>query len=131
MYAVCPPKFERIGNECYFISSEKLNWLDAQFVCLDKDSKLAEPNKVDDRRLRKHLLNSVPGECPGASECECLSFQLQFLLLLLLFLPDESIASLWLGGKYDWQKHNWQWAFNGRKMKHQAFEKRRGANKTK
>lgn len=58
MYALCPPQFERIGNECYFLSSGKANWLDAQFQCQDRDSKLAEPNKVDDRRLRKHFLAS-------------------------------------------------------------------------
>lgn len=62
MYALCPPQFERIGNECYFLSKTKVNWLDAQFQCLDRDSKLAEPNKVDDRRLRKHLLDISAGE---------------------------------------------------------------------
>lgn len=62
MYALCPPQFERIGNECFYLSTGKVNWLDAQFQCLDRDSKLAEPNKVDDRRLRKHLLAMAPGE---------------------------------------------------------------------
>lgn len=61
MYALCPPQFERVGNECYYFSDSKVNWLDAQFQCQDKNSKLAEPSKVDDRRLRKHLL-AAPGE---------------------------------------------------------------------
>lgn len=56
MFAVCPPQYERIGNGCYYVSQEKVNWLDAQFKCLDRDGRLAEPNKADDRRLRKHFL---------------------------------------------------------------------------
>lgn len=67
MFAICPPNFERLGNECYYFSTEKANWLDAQFQCLDRNSKLAEPGtKVNDRRLRKHLLgmsSSSNGEC--------------------------------------------------------------------
>lgn len=55
MYAVCPPEFQRIGNECYFISSKKENWMEAHFKCVDRDSKLAEPFKFEDKRLRKYL----------------------------------------------------------------------------
>lgn len=56
MYAVCPPEFQRIGNECYFISREKETWMEAHFKCVDRDSKLAEPFKFEDKRLRKYLL---------------------------------------------------------------------------
>ena len=67
MYALCPPQFQRIWNECYYMSKEKANWLDAQFKCQDMDSKLAEPNKVDDRRLRKYFHGVAHGEwgCRG------------------------------------------------------------------
>lgn len=117
MFALCPPQFERIGNECYYLSKEKVNWLDAQFQCLDRDSKLAEPNKVDDRRLRKHLLAITPG-----SECnkDCNG---GVVLTEKSCFADEKIADLWLGGKYDWQNMNWVWGYNGRKMKYQAFGK--------
>lgn len=59
MYAVCPPQFQRIGNECYYISTEKETWTDAHFKCLDRDSKLAEPFKFEDKRLRKYLLGGA------------------------------------------------------------------------
>uniref|UniRef100_A0A182STM6 C-type lectin domain-containing protein n=1 Tax=Anopheles maculatus TaxID=74869 RepID=A0A182STM6_9DIPT len=55
MYVMCPPKFSRIGNECYFISPNKQNWLDAYFECKDHNSKLAEPMKYEDKHLRKYL----------------------------------------------------------------------------
>lgn len=62
MYALCPPKFQRIGNECYFISHYKKNWLDAHFECKDRRSKLAEPLKYEDRRIRKYLLQFDQGK---------------------------------------------------------------------
>lgn len=62
MYALCPPKFQRIGNECYFVSHYKKNWLDANFECKDRHSKLAEPLKYEDRRIRKYLLQFDQGK---------------------------------------------------------------------
>lgn len=61
MYAMCPPKFIRIGDECYFISEESLSWLEAHFACKDKNSKLAEPARYEDRFLRKHLIDKDQG----------------------------------------------------------------------
>lgn len=63
MYGLCPPNFYRIGSLCYFISREKLNWLDAHFECKDKNSKLAEPGKITDRQLRKYLIAADESEC--------------------------------------------------------------------
>lgn len=62
MYAMCPPKFVRIGNECYYISTYKANWLDAHFECKDRHSKLAEPLKFEDKRVRKYLLTYDRGK---------------------------------------------------------------------
>jgi hypothetical protein len=62
MFAMCPPKFEKIGNECYFISTFKVNWLDAHFECKDRNSKLAEPMKYEDRQLRKNLVRGDVGK---------------------------------------------------------------------
>lgn len=61
MYAMCPPKFIKIENECYYISREKLSWLESHFACKDKNSKLAEPMKFEDRALRKFLLQNDKG----------------------------------------------------------------------
>lgn len=92
MFAMCPPHFQRIGNECYFLSKESVNWLDAHFACRDRNSRLAEPLKVDDRMLRKYLIQRDPNR-----------------------------ADIWIGGIFNWEKNQWQWGYNGRNMKYQSF----------
>lgn len=92
MYALCPPKFIRIGNECYYISPISANWLDAHFECKDRNSRLAEPIKMEDRRLRKYLLHA-----------------------------DMQRSEKWIGGLYNWEKSKWQWGYNGRDMGYQSF----------
>lgn len=92
MYALCPPEFEKIGNECYFLSSRKESWLDSHFECKDRNSKLAEPLKYADRRLRKYLKNR-----------------------------DQIGDDKWIGGMYNWQQNKWQWGYNGGDMKYQSF----------
>lgn len=56
MYAVCPPEFQRIGNECYYFSKQKDTWMEAYWSCRERVSKLAEPFKFEDKRLRKYLM---------------------------------------------------------------------------
>lgn len=92
MYALCPPEFQKIGNDCYYISTRQENWLDAHFDCKDRNSKLAEPLKFSDRRLRKYLKNK-----------------------------DQTKGDKWIGGMYNWQKMQWQWGYNGGEMKYQSF----------
>lgn len=92
MYALCPPHFVRIGGQCYYISDAKENWLGAHFACKDRNSRLAEPIKLEDRRLRKYL-QQMDG--------------------------DRSIK--WIGGRFNWGKHNWQWGYNGNLMTYQSF----------
>lgn len=92
MYALCPPDFLKIGNECYFMSKSKESWLDAHFECKDRNSKLAEPLKFADRRLRKFLKNR-----------------------------DRSAEGRWIGGMYNWQTNVWQWGYNGGAMKYHSF----------
>lgn len=92
MYAMCPPHFQRIGNECYFVSKERVNWLDAHFECKDRNSRLAEPFKHEDRLLRKFLIRR-----------------------------DQNRADIWIGGIYNWEKNHWQWGYNGRDMTYQSF----------
>lgn len=93
MYAMCPPDFIKIGSECYFISANKESWLDAHFECKDRNSKLAEPLKYADRRLRKYLKNR-----------------------------DQSRSdNIWIGGMYNWQTNKWQWGYNGGDMKYFSF----------
>lgn len=92
MYALCPPHFERIGQQCYFVSTAKMNWLDAHFDCKDRNSQLAEPVKLEDRRLRKYMLHN-----------------------------DTANTVKWIGGLFNWQKNQWQWGYSGRDMDYQSF----------
>lgn len=93
MYALCPPDFQKIGNDCFYMSKKKYNWLDAHFECKDRNSKLAEPMKFADRRLRKYLQNR-----------------------------DEMLGEKWIGGMYNHQQNKWKWGYNGGEMKYQAFD---------
>lgn len=93
MYAICPPAFLKIGNECYFISNKTESWLDAHFDCKDRNSKLAEPLKFADRRLRKYLRTK-----------------------------DQTNGEKWIGGMFNWQTGNWQYGYNGGAMKYQGFD---------
>lgn len=92
MYALCPPEFTKIGNECYYLSVRKESWLDAHFECKDRNSKLAEPMKFADRRLRKFLKNKPQ-------------------------VDDDK----WIGGMFNWQQEKWQWGYNGGEMKYHSF----------
>jgi len=94
MYKMCPPKFQRIGNECYYISTYKANWLDAHFECKDRNSKLAEPLRLEDRRIRKHLLQY-----------------------------DRGHTDKWIGANYNWEQMKWQWGYSGRDLTYQAFSR--------
>lgn len=91
MFAMCPPHFKRIGNECYYVSQNKQNWLDAHFECKDRNSKLAEPMKYDDKNLRKYLIAS----------------------------KDKNY--IWIGGNYNWRANKWQWGYNGKDIGYQSF----------
>ncbi|KAG5678502.1 hypothetical protein PVAND_008169 [Polypedilum vanderplanki] len=93
MYALCPPEFQKIGNDCFYISDRKESWLDAHFECKDRNSKLAEPLKFADRRLRKYLQNK-----------------------------DIKHTEKWIGGMYNYQQKIWKWGYNGGEMKYQAFD---------
>ena len=93
IFAMCPPNFSKIGNECYYISPGKASWLDAHFDCKDKNSKLAEPLKYADRRLRKYLTGQ----------------------------QRHSGGNIWIGGMYNWQRMKWQWGYNGKDMTYQSF----------
>lgn len=59
---MCPPNFIKIGNECYYFSTDQLSWLEAHFECKDKDSRLAEPIKHEDRKVRRYLMRSDNSE---------------------------------------------------------------------
>lgn len=91
MYAMCPPHFFRIGNECYFISQSRQNWLDANFECKDRNSKLAEPMKYEDKNLRKFLQSS------------------------------NEKNYIWIGANYNWRANKWQWGYNGKDIVYQSF----------
>lgn len=92
IYAMCPPSFTKIGNECYFLSPTKASWLDSHFECKDKNSKLAEPVKFADRLLRKFFTER-----------------------------GRTRGEIWIGGMYNWQRLMWQWGYNGKDMTYQSF----------
>lgn len=92
IYAMCPPSFTKIGNECYFLSPTKASWLDSHFECKDKNSKLAEPLKYADRLLRKYFMER-----------------------------GRTRGEIWIGGMYNWQRMKWQWGYNGKDMTYQSF----------
>ncbi|XP_070494780.1 probable basic-leucine zipper transcription factor K [Chironomus tepperi] len=92
IYAMCPPSFTKIGNECYHLSSTKASWLDSHFECKDKNAKLAEPLKYSDRLLRKYLMQR-----------------------------GRTRGDIWIGGMYNWQRNKWQWGYNGKDMTYQSF----------
>lgn len=96
MYALCPPDFFGIGTECYYISQKKENWLDAHFDCKDRKSRLAEPNRYEDRMLRKFLVNN-----------------------------DLTKESKWIGGNFNWAQRKWQWQ-DGKEFTYQSFSQTPG-----
>ncbi|KAG4071519.1 hypothetical protein HA402_011673 [Bradysia odoriphaga] len=96
MYALCPPDFFGIGTECYYISQKTENWLDAHFDCKDRKSRLAEPNRYEDRMIRKFLVNN-----------------------------DLSKESKWIGGNYNWAQRKWQWQ-DGKEFTYQSFSQTPG-----
>ena len=96
MYAVCPPEFQRIGNECYYLSKEKETYMEAHFKCVDRDSKLAEPFKFEDKRLRKFLLANG---------------------------HHVERSMKWIGGIYNWEVKRWLWGHSGRNMTYRAFSR--------
>lgn len=99
MYALCPPHFIRVGNECYFISEDRVNWLEAHFQCKDRKSRLAEPFKQEDRFLRKFLSSHF---------------------------GRHKFGDIWIGGRFNWQRNKWQWGYNGRDVTYQSFSQMPG-----
>jgi len=55
VYALCPPKFHRVGTDCYSLVDQRSSWLEAHFFCKDKNANLTEPGKHADRKLRLFL----------------------------------------------------------------------------
>lgn len=92
MYALCPPNFIKIGNECYYVSTERVSFMEAHFNCKDKSSRLAEPIKYEDKVLRKYLNNA-----------------------------DIEKEERWIGCIYNWKQNKWQWSYNGRDLAYQSF----------
>ena len=50
----CPPDFENVSNNCYFISSERVGWIEAKKKCELKDAELIsleDKDKEEDLRF--------------------------------------------------------------------------------
>ncbi|CAH0393208.1 unnamed protein product [Bemisia tabaci] len=57
---ICPPKFVRQGNSCYYISTDNATWHDAHFKCqsMSKKKKITLAvleTKKEDRNLKQFL----------------------------------------------------------------------------
>ena len=90
---MCPPEFKRIGNECYFISTQRSNFDEAQFDCKDRDSKLAELKKFPDRIVRKYLNK----------------------------MKNKVTEPIWIGARFNEKRRAWNWGFYSKAVKHQSF----------
>ncbi|KAH1014114.1 hypothetical protein HUJ04_003008 [Dendroctonus ponderosae] len=91
---VCPPNFIRLSHKCYFFSKEKLTFHDAFFKCRSLHSNLAIiKNSNQDKHIKKTLSSRTVE-------------------------PLER----WLGGRFDWQKKQWQWAASGKPLTYNGFD---------
>ena len=52
----CPPSFEKVGNDCYFVSKEKVGWIEARKKCEKKGSVLVT---LDTESVTEVLVNLV------------------------------------------------------------------------
>uniref|UniRef100_A0A1B0G8I7 C-type lectin domain-containing protein n=1 Tax=Glossina morsitans morsitans TaxID=37546 RepID=A0A1B0G8I7_GLOMM len=95
MYALCPPGFQRVGTECYSLIHQHSSWLEAHFFCKDKNSKLAEPKKFSDRKLREFLQKEDA--------------------------TTRANDPIWIGASYDWINKVWQWSITGHNLTQEAY----------
>lgn len=116
MYAMCPPNFQRIGTECFSLSQQQGSWLEAHFICKDKNARLAEPEKYANRKLRQFLLKNDGSK-----------FGRIFVIFNMniyngthhFSLPDTD--PIWIGATYDWVNKMWQWSISGRNLTFNGF----------
>lgn len=59
----------------------------------ERNSRLAEPTRKEDRFLRKYLNN----------------------------LNGLQLNDMWIGARYNWERNKWQWGYNGEDLTYQSF----------
>lgn len=58
----CPERFVRVGNSCYYLSTNMASWRDAHFECADMASQMAIIDKKwEDRNMRSLLKKPTAG----------------------------------------------------------------------
>ena len=56
---LCPPGFDLVGGDCYFLSSEKLGWVGARKQCESRGAHLLSLESEETRKsLAEHLTRS-------------------------------------------------------------------------
>lgn len=89
---ICPPKFVRQGNSCYYISTDNATWHDAHFKCqsMSKKKKITLAvleTKKEDRNLKQ-------------------------------FLKSPPERDRWIGGIFNWKQKQWLWGPTGAVVKY-------------
>ncbi|GJQ67277.1 putative C-type lectin [Trypoxylus dichotomus] len=92
---VCPPDFIRLGNKCYFFSNTSVKWDDAFFNCNDMHSTLAIIRSKYQHKLLRNVLTSNS--------------------------KYSAHLERWIGGRYDWTKHEWLWGASGKPIDYNGF----------
>ncbi|BET01241.1 Hypothetical protein NTJ_14057 [Nesidiocoris tenuis] len=96
MYS-CPKKYFRVGNNCYYLSKEKVQWREAIYQCQDTGGTLAVlDTKIEDQKLRRYLnrMKQIKGE-------------------------------RWIAGTFDAHNHVWRWAHHSEPFKYHGFSRLR------
>ncbi|CAL4143661.1 unnamed protein product [Meganyctiphanes norvegica] len=53
----CPPKFDRVGSDCFYFAEEKRNWWNSMLACWEDDARLAtfdDPHSFNEYVLQTH-----------------------------------------------------------------------------
>lgn len=126
MYAMCPPSFQRIGTECFSLPQQQGSWLEAHFFCKDKNARLAEPEKLSNRKLRDFLLkydsqtgSKLTKTNEGAGGTFFFSTWFTCFSFAIDFVSDTD--PIWIGATYDWVNKMWQWSISGRNVTYSDF----------
>ncbi|XP_042883297.1 perlucin-like protein [Penaeus japonicus] len=89
----CPPNFIRLGNSCYYFSTDMKSWHDAHFACRGLQSQLAAlETRWEDRTLRNYMNK-----------------------------PQFASLNRWVGGIYNWSRRQWTWGSSASVMTYSGF----------
>ncbi|XP_063591130.1 perlucin-like protein [Penaeus indicus] len=89
----CPPNFIRLGNSCYYFSTDMNSWHSAHFACRALNSQLAAlETRWEDQTLRNYMNK-----------------------------PHFAPLNRWVGGIYNWSRRRWTWGSSASDMSYSGF----------